>query len=220
MSTIFTDRREAGRALAEALAQQGDLTDPVVLALPRGGLPVGREIARALGAPLDIMVVRKLGLPSQPELAMGAVASGGIRVTNPDVLREAEVPDAVLEDVARAEQREVERRERAYRGDRAPLELEGRSVILVDDGIATGSTVRAAIQAARARGAAGVIVAAPVAPPETVERLSREADQVVCLTTPVPFMAISLWYRSFPQVDDREVRRILDEAAREGTPGR
>ncbi len=220
MTTIFADRHDAGRALAEALSLRGDLTDPVVLALPRGGLPVGREVARALGAPLDIMVVRKLGLPQQPELAMGAVASGGIRVLNPEVVREAAVPDSVLDDVAQAESREVERRERVYRGTRAPPELEGRTVILVDDGIATGSTARAAIQAARARGARGVIVAAPVAPPETVRLLGQEADDVVCLATPEPFLAISLHYRSFPQVDDREVKRILDDASRAGSEER
>jgi len=217
MTTLFADRRDAGRALAEALALRDDLEDPVVIALPRGGVPVGREVARALGSPLDIMVVRKLGLPQQPELAMGAVASGGIRVLNREVLREAAVPDAVLDKVARGESREVERRERAFWGDRAPYELDGRTVILVDDGLATGSTVRAAIQAARDRGAAGVIVAAPVAPAETVQLLRREADEVVCLATPDPFVAISLWYRSFPQVDDREVQRLLDDASRAET---
>jgi putative phosphoribosyl transferase len=220
MTTIFADRHDAGRALAEALLLRDDLKDPVVLALPRGGLPVGREVARALGAPLDIMVVRKLGLPQQPELAMGAVASGGIRVLNPEVVREAAVPDSVLDDLAQAESREVERRERAYRGDRSPPEIEGRMVILVDDGIATGSTVRAAIQAVRARGARGVIVATPVAPPDTVRLLGQEADDVVCLATPEPFFAISLHYRSFPQVDDREVKRILDDASRAGSEER
>jgi putative phosphoribosyl transferase len=220
MTIIFADRHDAGRALAEALALRDDLEDPVVLALPRGGVPLGREVARALGAPLDIMVVRKLGLPQQPELAMGAVASGGIRVLNPEVLREAAVSDAVLDDVIREASREVERRERVYRGGRAPRGLEGRTVILVDDGIATGSTVRAAIQAARARGARGVIIAVPIAPVETVRLLGREADDVVCLATPEPFVAISLHYRSFPQVDDREVRRILDDASRAGTEER
>jgi putative phosphoribosyl transferase len=216
MHGIFSDRRRAGKELARVLARRHDLESPVVLALPRGGVPVGLEVARALDGPLDVMVVRKLGLPGQPELAMGAVASGGIRVVNEEVLRQARVSDGAVEAVAAEETAEVERRERAYRGDRPPVDLRGRTVILVDDGIATGSTVRAAARAVRARGAETVIVATPVAPVETCEALAREVDGLVCLATPEPFIAISLWYRSFPQLADDDVRAILDEAAREG----
>jgi putative phosphoribosyl transferase len=216
MYGIFSDRRQAGEKLARVLAGRPGMESPVVLALPRGGVPVALEVARALDGPLDVMVVRKLGLPAQPELAMGAVASGGIRVLNEDVLQQARVPDGTVEAVAAEETAEVERRDRAYRGDRSPVDLRGRTVILVDDGIATGSTVRAAARAARARGAEAVIVATPVAPIETCEALEREVDAVVCLATPEPFVAISLWYRSFPQLEDDDVRAILDEAAREG----
>jgi putative phosphoribosyl transferase len=210
MNSIFADRQEAGRALAKVLSERGDLADVVVLALPRGGLPVALEITRALRAPLDVMVVRKLGLPQQPELAMGAVASGGVRVLNDEVLRAAGVSRAVVEEVARKELAELTRRERVYRGDRQPVELTGRTVVLVDDGIATGSTLQAAIRAVRSRGAARIIVAAPVAPPETVHRLSAEADEVVCLVMPDRFVAISPWYRHFPQLEDREVHAILE----------
>lgn len=209
MDEIFSDRQQAGQALARVLARREDLEHPVVLALPRGGVPVAYEIARVLKAPLDVMVVRKLGLPRQPELAMGAVASGGILVLNPEVIRDAGVADGLIERVAQKELREVRRREEAYRGDRPPVELGGRDVVLVDDGIATGATVEAAIQAAHARHAGRVFVAAPVAPPEVLEKLSMEVEEVVCLSTPEPFGAISLWYRSFPQIGDEAVRALL-----------
>jgi putative phosphoribosyl transferase len=212
MPALFHDREDAGRALARELSKREDLEDPVVLALPRGGVPVGLEIARALEAPLDILVVRKLGLPEQPELAMGAVASGGIRVLNEDLLREGILSESVLDRVAKEELEEVERRERVYRGRRPAVDIRDRTVILVDDGIATGSTVRAAIQAARERGARKIVVATPVAPPETVRQLAREADDVVCLATPRLFMAISPWYRHFPQLEDQEVHRVLEAA--------
>jgi putative phosphoribosyl transferase len=209
--SMFTGRQEAGQALANRLALRDDLENTVVLALPRGGVPIGREIARVLNAPLDVMVVRKLGLPSQPELAMGAVASGGVVVRNRDVILEAHVGDSLFDRVAAREFHEVQRREEAYRGDRPPVELHGRSVILADDGIATGSTMAAAIRAARSRGAARVIVAVPVAPREVRQRLAGDVDEMVCLATPEPFMAISVWYRSFPQLEDEDVRAILSQ---------
>jgi putative phosphoribosyl transferase len=212
VSVPYHDRRHAGRELASLLASRNDLEDPIVLALPRGGVPVGREIARSLDAPLDVMVVRKLGLPIQPELAMGAVASGGILVVNSEVIQAAGVPEAMIDRVAARELREVQRREEAYRGDRPHPELRGRTVILVDDGIATGSTMEAAVQAARVRQASRVIVAVPVAPSGVLRRLAGEVDEVICPEAHDPFGAISRWYRSFPQLDDTEVRALLDEA--------
>jgi predicted phosphoribosyltransferase len=204
----------AGQQLAERLAQRPGLEDAVVLALPRGGVPVGYEIAKALGADLDVMVVRKLGVPGHEELAMGAIASGGVRIMNEDVLEMLYIPEAVIERTAAREQAELERRERAYRGGREPPSVSGRPVILVDDGVATGSTIRAAIRAVRRQRPERVLVAVPVAPPDVCEMLRAEADEVVCLLTPEPFIAISVWYDSFPQLGDDEVRALLDEAAR------
>lgn len=220
MNRVFQDRQEAGRALAELLAEllaeRNDFRDPVVLALPRGGVPVAAEVARALSAPMDILVVRKLGLPGQPELAMGAVASGGVEVRNPEVLRQVGLEEAAFRAVAARETRELLRREAAYRGRRTPVEVRNRTVLLVDDGIATGSTVRAAIQALRLRGAEKVVVAVPVAPPDVRRALLSESDEVVCVSTPSPFYAISPWYREFPQLSDDEVREILEVS--EGRP--
>jgi putative phosphoribosyl transferase len=207
----FADRRDAGRRLALVLAGRDDLQDPVVLALPRGGVPVAAEVAEALAAPLDVLVVRKLGVPNQPELAMGAVASGNVEVLNREVLSQLHLPQDAFDRVLAEEKRELARRERLYRGDRPPLEVRGRRVVLVDDGIATGSTVEAAIRALRARGAGAVVVAVPVAPVETVDRLQALTDGVVALSTPEPFVAISLWYGAFPQVSDREVQEILED---------
>jgi len=215
MNHLFRDRREAGRRLGDLFARRTDLREPVVLALPRGGVPVGFEIARALRAPLDVLIVRKLGHPGQPELAMGAIASGGVRVMNPDVVSEAPVPDAELDAVVLQETRELERRERAYRGERPPIDVRGRTVVLADDGVATGSSMLAAIRALRVSGPESVVAAVPVAPQDTVTRLEREADEVVCLASPEPFYAISVWYQSFPQLDDSEVRDILDHRAAE-----
>lgn len=215
---ILRDRAEAGRELASALEELGPLTDPLVLALPRGGVPVGAEVSRALDAPLDVLVVRKLGLPSQPELAMGAITSGSIRVLNPDVVEALGLPEDVIDQVTEREGRELERRERAYRGDAPPADVEGRSVILVDDGVATGSTMSAAIAALRQRNPREVIVAVPIAPIETCARLRREADRVVCLHTPEPFLAIGLWYREFTQLADEDVMDAL--AAAGASPGR
>lgn len=212
---VFEDREDAGRQLAARLSHYAGRKDVVVLALPRGGVPVGYEVARALDAPFDLLMVRKLGLPGQEELAMGAIASGGVRVLNDELVRMAGVPPIVIERIANEEKRELERREREYRGDRAPLEVEGRTVILVDDGVATGSTLRAAVAALRSRNPARIVVAVPTAAFSACEKLAEVADEVVCLTTPEPFFAISLSYRSFPQLTDDDVRRMLRRAAQD-----
>jgi len=206
---VFDDRTEAGRALAARLAHLADRVDLVVLGLPRGGVPVAFEIARALRAPLDVLVVRKLGVPGHEELAMGAVASGGIRTVNDDVVASLGITPATVERVAAREVAEVERRERRFRHGREPLDVTGRTVVLVDDGVATGATMRTALSALASAAPAHVIVALPTAPPDTVAVLRREADEVVCLSTPEPYVAVGMWYRSFPQVDDEEVRRLL-----------
>ena len=218
----FPDRREAGRLLAEALAQYAGREDVVVLGLPRGGVPVAYEVAAALRVPLDVFVVRKLGFPDQPELAMGAVASGGIRVINERVVRETGVPEDVIEEVARREQAEVEERERRYRDGRPPLEVRGKTVILVDDGLATGSTMRAAAEALRRQGPAALVVAVPTAARSTCEELGREVDEVVCARTPEPFWAVGAWYEDFEQTSDDEVRELLAQARaeRSGEPRR
>lgn len=209
---IFRDRREAGRRLAERLGAYAGRPDVCVVALPRGGVEVGAEVARQLGAPLDVLVVRKLGAPWQPELGMGAVAGGGVRILNEPLIRELGIPRAVIDGVAEAEQLEVERRERAYRGGAAALDVRDRTVILVDDGLATGSTARAAVQALQVLGPARIVLAVPVAPPDTCSWLDREVDEVVCLATPRPFYAIGVWYEQFPQLDDAQVRRLLERA--------
>ncbi|GIW73257.1 MAG: phosphoribosyltransferase [Planctomycetota bacterium] len=206
----FRDRTEAGRVLAEAMASYAGRPDLLVLGLPRGGVVVAYEVARALGAPLDVLIVRKLGRPGQEELAMGAIASGGIRVMNPQVA--AWVPPSEIEAVIEREAQELRRRELAYRGDRPPPELAGRSLVLVDDGLATGATMRAAVQAVRQRAPAEVVVAVPVAPPDTVALLATEADAVVCPATPEPFFGIGQWYEDFSQTTDAEVRELLARA--------
>jgi len=205
---------DAGRALAKALAARKDLADAIVLALPRGGVPVGYEVAEVLGLPLDVLVVRKLGLPSQPELAMGAIASGGAVVLNEDVVRYLGGRAEVLEQVKLREQAELERREREYRGERAPLQMAGRDAILVDDGLATGATMEAAVRALRAVNAKRVIVAVPVASAQARDRIAAVADEVVCLETPVFFSAVGQWYRDFGQTSDEEVRELLAQSQR------
>ena len=209
----FRDRHDAGRRLADALARRAPLHAPVILALPRGGVPVGWEVARALRAPLDVMVVRKLGVPGHEELAMGAIASGGIRVVSDEVVQALAIPARVLADTAVMEEDELLRRERAFRGDRPATRLAGCTVVLVDDGIATGSTMLAAVAAARAASAARVVVAVPVAPRDTCRMLSEHADEVLCLSTPARFRAVGDWYDDFSQVDDDEVRRLLGMGA-------
>jgi predicted phosphoribosyltransferase len=209
--TRFEDRRDAGRQLAESLGHYGARDDVIVLGLPRGGVPVAFEVARALGAPLDVFLVRKLGVPGHEELAMGAIASGGIRVLNDDVLSAAAVGPGEIERVAARELERLERQELAYRGDRPSLDVRGRVAILVDDGLATGATMRAAIAALRNHGAGMIVVAVPTAPPETCEALRREVDEVVCARTPDPFTAVGIWYRDFTPVSDEEVRELLVE---------
>lgn len=212
---IFDDRRHAGRLLGREL-RRFRAEDPLVLGLPRGGVPVADEVARALDAPLDVIVVRKLGVPFQPELGMGAIGEGGVRVLNPDIVRAAHVSEEELQAVERRERRVVEDRAERYRKGRGPLSLAQRSVIIVDDGIATGGTVRAAIGVARALGAARVIVAAPVAAADTVRALQQLADEVVVLEIPEWFGAVGAWYRNFGQTSDEEVVAILDAAAARG----
>ena len=207
------NRQTAGQVLAEALKSQAGRDDVIVLALPRGGVPVAAEIARALDAPLDVMLVRKLGVPGYPELAMGAIASGGVRVMNDEVVRYSGAGEADIEAVVEAEGRELARRERVYRGDRPWPDLKGRCVILVDDGLATGATMHAAIDAVRAQQPGRIVVAVPVAPPDTVRALEPLVDEVVCPLQPESFMAIGQWYRDFTQTSDAEVLGLLKELA-------
>jgi len=211
---FFADRREAGRRLAGALAS---LAGPgtLVLGVPRGGVVVAAEVARALGAPLDVVVARKIGAPGEPELAVGAVVGGEAEpLVDEALIRYLGIPRHYLQRAAAAERSEIQRRTRAYRGERPPPALEGRVVIVVDDGIATGYTMRAALIALRRQGPARLVVAAPVAPPSTCRELERFADQVVCLLQPDPFMAVGAWYASFDQVDDAEVTALLRSAER------
>lgn len=209
----FSTRRAAGQELGAELARL-DLKDPIVLALPRGGVPVGYEVAQRLGAPLDVLVVRKVGAPGQPELAVGAVGRG-VTVSDEEALSFLDVPWGTFEATAARERKEVERRERAFREGRPPLELHGRTAILVDDGLATGSTMLAAVGVARRLGASQVIVAVPVAARQAIERLEQQADRVVSLLTPEPFSAVGYWYEDFTQTDDEEVRRLLHPPAAE-----
>ena len=208
----FTDRAQAGRHLAVRLEGYANRRGVLVLALPRGGVPVAAEVARALAAPLDVFVVRKLGTPGQPELAMGAIASGGVRLLNEDVVRGLRIPEDEIERVAAREEQELARREKLYRGERPAPALEGRTVILVDDGLATGATMRVAARALRRQGPARLVIAVPVAAPETCAALAPEADEVVCIATPEPFWAVGYWYRDFSQTTDEEVHDLLARA--------
>jgi predicted phosphoribosyltransferase len=208
----FRNRTDAGRQLAGKLAAYADRPDVVVLALPRGGVPVASEVARALGAPLDVFVVRKLGVPGHEELAMGAVATGGLRVLNDEIVHGLDIPEREIAAVADRELHELSRRERLYRGDHPPPDVGGRTVILVDDGLATGATMRAAVQALRQQQPARIVVAVPTASPDTCEALKAAADDVVCAMTPEPFFAVGHWYDDFTQTTDDEVARSL------GTP--
>jgi putative phosphoribosyl transferase len=208
-SEVFRDRREAGQELGRRLLPAYRERDVLVLALPRGGVPVAYEVALALHAPLDVIVVRKLGVPGHEEYAMGAIASGGIRLLNDAVVRELGISPAAIEDVVRAEHIELERRERLYRDGRPPPDVRGRTVLLVDDGLATGSTMLVAIRALRAQRPARVAVAVPIAAADTCESLRSEADDVLCARTPWPFRAVGLWYRDFSQTSDDEVGALL-----------
>jgi predicted phosphoribosyltransferase len=215
---LFRNRTEAGRQLAQKLTRYADRPDVIVLALPRGGVPVAYEVARALHAPLDVFLVRKLGLPGHEELAMGAIATGGVRVLNEDVVRTLQVPDEVIDQVAEKEQEELERRQRDYRDDRPLPDVRGKTVILVDDGLATGSTMRAAVAALRRLGPARIVVAVPIGAVGTCEDLRDVADEAVCARTPEPFYAVGLWYQDFSQTTDEEVREVLQRAAEAPAP--
>lgn len=206
----FRNRQEAGQLLALELAHYADRKDCVVLALPRGGVPVAHELSRALRIPLDILVVRKLGVPGHEELAMGAIASGGIRIINPHTLSALGISSGALAEVERRELIEMERRERIYRGDRPPLDVRDKTVILVDDGIATGATIRAAIASLRQRGARKIVVASPVAPESVVISLSNVAEEIVCVLKPKDFGGVGWWYEDFSQTSDEEVRGFLN----------
>jgi predicted phosphoribosyltransferase len=205
----FRNRTDAGRQLAEKLAAYTHRPDVLVLALPRGGVPVGGEVARALGAPLDIFLVRKLGVPGYEELAMGAVATGSVRVLNDEIVRGLGISEHEIDAAVARELQELARRERLYRGDRPPPDVAGRTVILVDDGLATGATMRAAIRASRQQQPARIVVAVPTASADTSETLKTEADDVVCAMTPEPFFAVGHWYEDFTQTTDDEVRELL-----------
>ena len=209
----FRDRADAGRQLAALLHEYAQRQDVIVLALPRGGVPVAFEVARALRAPLDVFLVRKLGVPGHPELAMGAIASGGVRVLSDEILGQLAISPSEVEAVTARERLELERRDRMYRGDRQSIPLSGRTIILVDDGLATGATMEAAIRAVRESHPARVVVAAPVGAVDTCRRLSTFADEVVCAATPEPFQAVGLWYERFDQTSDEEVIELLGQGS-------
>ena len=218
MSVLFQNRREAGQALAAMLDEYANRGDVLVLALPRGGVPVAFELAKALRAPLDVFVVRKLGVPGQEELAMGAIATGGVRVLNEDVVQSLGIPQAVIDAAASAEQKELQRREKLYRDARPPVEVQGRTVILVDDGLATGSTMRAAVAALQQQRPARIVVAVPVGARSTCDEFKTDVDKIVCSFTPEPFYGVGQWYEDFSQTSDEEVRELLDLAAKRESP--
>ena len=211
---IYRDRREAGRVLSRLLAAYRGSPDVLVLALPRGGVPVAFEVARALDAPLDVFIVRKLGMPGHEEYAMGAIASGGIRVMSPDAARLG-IPPAAIEAIVQREKRELERREQLYRGNRPPLDLKDRIVLLVDDGLATGSTMRAAALAVRRLGPKRIVVAVPVGARDSCDEFHGEVDEAICARSPEPFGGVGAWYDDFGQTSDEEVHRLLDASRRQ-----
>lgn len=212
MTPRYRDRYEAGHALAERLRPYAGRDDVIVLALPRGGVPVGFEVAHELGLPLDLFLVRKLGAPGHEELAMGAIATGGAQLLNHDVVRTLHISADDVEAAIHREQIELDRRERAYRGDRPPPVVEGRTVLIVDDGLATGATMRVAVHALRMENPARIVVAVPVGAAETCDAIAAEADEVVCARTPEPFYAVGMWYQQFDQTSDAEVRDLLAES--------
>jgi predicted phosphoribosyltransferase len=214
----YRDRREAGKSLAELLREYAGRDDVVVLALPRGGVPVAYEVAKALRAPLDVFTVRKLGVPGNPELAMGAIATGGVLVLDQQLIQMLGIDRSELERAVTAELRELERREAAYRGERVPPDLTGKTVILVDDGLATGSTMRAAALAVRQLNPARIVVAVPVAAEETCDAFRDVVDEIVCGITPRPFQAVGIWYDDFAQTSDEEVHELLARAAQPSEP--
>ena len=207
----FRDRREAGKRLAQELLHYANRPAVIVLALPRGGVPVAYEVALALNAPLDVFIVRKLGLPGHEELAMGAIASGGIRVLNDDLVRGLNIPPEVIDLVAQRELQELQRRERVYRGDRPPPDVHDHIVILVDDGLATGASMRAAVAALRAQNPKRIVVGVPTAAPETCADFEAEVDEIVCAITPEPFLGVGRWYEDFSQTTDEGVRLFLQD---------
>src|SRR3989441_7774201 len=213
MALGFRDRGEAGRLLATKLRAYAGRPDVLVLALPRGGVPVAFEVAQALGAPLDVFLVRKLGVPGHEEVALGAIASGGVRVLNDDIVRRLGISTPALEAVTAREEAELRRRELAYRGSRPREPVAGRTVILVDDGLATGASMKAAVAALRRERPARIVVAVPVAAAEACDEFRADVDDVICAATPEPFMAVGAWDEDFSQTGDEEVRRLLDEAA-------
>ncbi|HEY9726293.1 MAG TPA: phosphoribosyltransferase [Chroococcales cyanobacterium] len=215
---LFKDRTEAGQRLAVKLAAYADRQNVLVLGLPRGGVPVAFEVANALKAPLDVFLVRKLGVPSQEELAMGAIASGGVRVLNEEIVKALRLTEATIDRVAQKEQQELERRERLYRDNRPVPALQGRTVIVVDDGLATGATMRAAIEAVRQQQPARLVVGVPVSSFETCQEIGSEVDEIVCVETPRPFYSVGLWYKDFPQTTDEEVRDLLFKAENSQQP--
>jgi putative phosphoribosyl transferase len=217
MRPYFLDRYDAGRRLAAALSTYANQPDLLILALPRGGVPVAYEVARALHAPLDVFLVRKLGFPGHPELAMGAIATGGVRILDRQLIGMYGVPAGEIERVTAAERREMERREWLYRDGRPPPDVSGRTVILIDDGLATGSTMRAAVEALREEGAKKIVAAVPVAAPDTCSAMKDEVDDIVCAITPEPFRAVGLWYADFSETTDEEVRQLLSQATATAT---
>jgi putative phosphoribosyl transferase len=212
---IYRNRSNAGKILAAHLSDYAEREDVIVLALPRGGVPVAFEVAKILRAPFDIFLVRKLGVPGQEELAMGAISTGGVRVINVDVVDYLRIPETVIDSIAAEELHELERRQRAYRGDRSELDLRGKVVILIDDGLATGSTMRAAVAALRQQDPARIVVAVPVSAPQTCDEYRMGADEIICVVTPEPFYGVGQWYEDFSQTTDQEVRDLL----RESRPG-
>jgi putative phosphoribosyl transferase len=209
---LFRDRIEAGKVLAQKLGDYAGRSDVLVLALPRGGVPVAYEVAKALGAPLDVFLVRKLGVPGHEELAMGAIASGGTVVLNERTIQYLGIPNDAINIVAKKEQRELERREKVYRGDRPPLDVRGKTVILIDDGLATGASMRAAAIAVRRLEPKAIVIAVPVASSEACETFRHEVDATICAITPEPFFGVGQWYRDFSQTTDEEVRRLLRDS--------
>lgn len=215
---LFRDRTEAGQVLAGKLKKYANRDDVLVLALPRGGVPVAYEVARGLNAPLDVFLVRKLGLPGLEELAMGAIATGGVRVLNREMVQALHIPEETIAAVAAEEGQELERREQLYRGARPVPEVRGKTVILIDDGLATGSTMRAAIAALRQKRPARVVVAVPIASPSACEEIGAGVDEIICARTPEPFRAVGLWYEDFSQTSDTEVHELLEHAAEAQMP--
>jgi putative phosphoribosyl transferase len=209
---LFQDRFHAGRVLAEKVRKYAGSPALLVLGLPRGGVPVAFEVAKALQAPLDVFLVRKLGVPGHAELAMGAIASGGVRVLNEEVVQSLNIPDSVIDQVTGQEQRELERRESAYRGKRPAYGIQGRTLILIDDGLATGASMRAAVVALRKREPRQIIVAVPTAAPDTCAAFESQVDEIICAATPEPFVSVGRWYEDFSQTTDEEVREILEQA--------